>query len=430
MVTRMFDSQLGHNMEAYIDDMVIKSKKEGDHLKDLHETFAVLRKYKLRLNASKCSFGVGSGKFLGYMITHRGIEVNPDQIKAILGLHPPRNPKEVQKLAGMFAALNRFISRSADRCRPFYRLLHKWKDFQWTDECNLAFENLKQYLTNPPILSRLEKEEVLYAYLAVTNYAAIMRKSDYTGRIAKWGTKLGAYDVKYMPRTAIKRQVFPNFVAEFTESDTNQEDAMMTVMTIGLGNVPLWEVYTDGAPNRKGTEIGVVLITPEKLVMKKSSRLGFIATNNEAKYEALLAGAQMIPRGQNAHADSLAMLATSLGSKLPRTVMVEDLLTSSLTSISAVRVHSIRVGPNWMDPIITFLQHGVLPEDKGIAEKVRRSAPRYWLSEEHKLYRRSYSGPYLLCVHPEAVEPLLEELHERICGSHTEGRSLAHKGMT
>ncbi|XP_075655537.1 uncharacterized protein LOC142625720 [Castanea sativa] len=139
---------------------------------------------------------------------------------------------------------------------------------------------------------------------------------------------------------------------------------------------------------------------------------------------------RQIPRGQNAHADSFAMLATSLGSKLPWMVMVEDLLTSSLTSISAVRVHSIRVGSSWMDPIVTFLQHGVLPEDKMVAEKVRRSAPRYWLSEEQKLYRRSYSGPYLLYVHLEAVEPLLEELHEGICESHTGGRSLAHRAMT
>ncbi|XP_075640679.1 uncharacterized protein LOC142612475 [Castanea sativa] len=122
------------------------------------------------------------------------------------------------------------------------------------------------------------------------------------------------------------------------------------------------------------------------------------------------------------------MLATSLGSKLPRMVMVEDLLTSSLTSVSAVRVHSIV--PSWMDPIIAFLQHGVLPADGTMAEKVRRSAPRYWLSEEQKLYKRSYAGPYLLCVHPEAVEPLLEELHEGVCGSHTGGRSLAHRAMT
>ena len=93
----------------------------------------------MRLNASKCSFGVGSGKFLGYMVTHRGIEVNLDQIKAINKLQPPRNPKEVQKLIGMTAALNRFISRSADRCRPFFLLLHKWKGFEWTEECVMAF---------------------------------------------------------------------------------------------------------------------------------------------------------------------------------------------------------------------------------------------------------------------------------------------------
>ena len=84
----------------------------------------------MRLNASKFSFGVGSRKFLGYMVTHRGIEVNPDQIKAINKLQPPRNPKEVQKLTGMTATLNRFISRSADRCRPFFLLLHKWKGFE------------------------------------------------------------------------------------------------------------------------------------------------------------------------------------------------------------------------------------------------------------------------------------------------------------
>ncbi|XP_075663389.1 uncharacterized protein LOC142632964 [Castanea sativa] len=139
---------------------------------------------------------------------------------------------------------------------------------------------------------------------------------------------------------------------------------------------------------------------------------------------------RQIPRGQNAHVDLLAMLATSLGSKLLRTVMVEDLMSSSLTGTPVVGIHSIHIGPSWMNLIVTFLKHGMLPEDKVEAEKVRRIAPRYWLSEEHKLYKRSYLGPYLLCVHPEAVEPLLEELHEGICGSHTRGRSLAHKAMT
>ena len=151
--------------------MVIKSKLVSEHVGDLTNIFEILRKHKLRLNASKCSFGVGSGKFLGYMVTHKGIKVNPDQIKAINSLQPPRNPKEVQKLARITAALNRFISRSADRCRPFFLLLHKWKGFEWTKECAVVFQQLKEYLSRPPIMSSPEVDEVLFAYLVVASYA-------------------------------------------------------------------------------------------------------------------------------------------------------------------------------------------------------------------------------------------------------------------
>ena len=119
MMTRMFESQLGKNIEIYIDDMVVKRKMVSEHMGDLRIIFEILKNYKLRLNASKCSFGVGSNKFLDYMVTHRGIEVNPDQ-----------NPKEMQKLAGMAAALNKFISPSADRYRPFFLLINKWKGFK------------------------------------------------------------------------------------------------------------------------------------------------------------------------------------------------------------------------------------------------------------------------------------------------------------
>ena len=114
---------------------------------------------------------MGSEKFLGYMVTHQRIEVNPDQIRAIHSLQPPRNPKEVQKLTGMIAALNRFISHSADRCRPFFLLLHKWKGFEWTEECALAFQQLKEYLTRPPIMSSPDADEVLFAYIAVAPHA-------------------------------------------------------------------------------------------------------------------------------------------------------------------------------------------------------------------------------------------------------------------
>ena len=171
MMTRMFESQLGKNIKIYIDDMVVKSKVVSEHLEDLGAIFEILRKYKLRLNASKCSFGMGLGKFLGYMVTHKGIEVNPNQINTINNLQSPRNPKEVQKLTEMAAALNRFISRSADRCRPFFLLINKWKGFEWTEECAIAFQQLKDYLARPPIMSSPEPDEVLFAYIAVAPYA-------------------------------------------------------------------------------------------------------------------------------------------------------------------------------------------------------------------------------------------------------------------
>ena len=139
IMTRMFELHLGKSIEIYIDDIVVKSKMMFEHMGDLGVIFYILRKHKLRLNASKCSFGVGSDKFLGYMVTHKGIEVSPYQIKVIHNLQPPRNPKEVQKLTGIIATLNRFISRSADRCRPFYLLMNNLKGFEWSEDCTLAF---------------------------------------------------------------------------------------------------------------------------------------------------------------------------------------------------------------------------------------------------------------------------------------------------
>ena len=171
MMMKMFESQMGKNIEVYIDDMVVKSKIVSEHIRDLANIFKILRGHKLRLNAFKCSFGVGSDKFLSYMVTRRGIEVNPDQVRAINNLQTPRNPKEVQKLTGMTAALNRFISRSADRCRPFFLLMNKWKGFEWTEECAQAFQQLKDYLSHPPIMSSLEADEILFAYIAVAPHA-------------------------------------------------------------------------------------------------------------------------------------------------------------------------------------------------------------------------------------------------------------------
>ena len=171
MVTKMFEPQLGKSIEVYIDDIVVKSKIVSKHMANIRNIFEILRKHKLRLNASKCSFGVGSSKFLGYMVTHQGIEVNPDQIKAINSLQLPRNLKEVQKLTGMTAALNRFIFQSANRCKPFFLLMNKWKGFEWTEECTLSYQQLKEYLSHPPIMSSPEINKVLFAYIVVAPHA-------------------------------------------------------------------------------------------------------------------------------------------------------------------------------------------------------------------------------------------------------------------
>ena len=136
-----------------------------------------------------------------------------------------------------------------------------------------------------------------------------------------------------------------------------------------------------------------------------------------------------VPRNGNAHVDSLAMLATSLAQDLPRVILVEDLYKPTKTRRETAQIHQIKAGPSWMDSIIQFLKEDILLEERTETDKIRRKATRYWLSENQKLYKRSFSEPYLLCVHPELTESLLEELHEGICGSHTSGRSLAHRAI-
>ena len=109
LVNQMFEKQIGRNMEVYVDDMLVKSKEEEDHLDDLRETFNTLRRYNMKLNPSKCAFGVSSGKFLGFMVSQRGIEANTEKVKAILEISSPRTVKEMQSLTGRIATLNRFV---------------------------------------------------------------------------------------------------------------------------------------------------------------------------------------------------------------------------------------------------------------------------------------------------------------------------------
>ena len=133
LMNKMFAHQIGRNVQVYVDDMLVKSLCENNHLDDLQETFDTLRSYNMKLNPSKCVFRVTARKFLGFMVSQKGIEVNLEKVRAIMELGPPRTVKEVQSLNGKIAALNRFVSKATDKCLLFFRMLRK--SFEWTDEC-------------------------------------------------------------------------------------------------------------------------------------------------------------------------------------------------------------------------------------------------------------------------------------------------------
>ena len=116
----MFAHQLGRNVQVYVDDMLVKSVRENDHLSDLQETFNTLRSYNMKLNPSKCVFEVTVGKFLGFMVSQRGIEDNPEKVRAIMELEPSRTVKVVQSLNEKVVALNKFVSKATDKCLPFF----------------------------------------------------------------------------------------------------------------------------------------------------------------------------------------------------------------------------------------------------------------------------------------------------------------------
>src|SRR3954464_2449775 len=154
LVNKLFKHQIGKNVEVYVDDMLVKSTKENDHVKDLLKTFEVLKKHNMKLNPQKYVFGVTAGKFLGFIVTNRGIEANPDKIQAILDMEEPKTLHDIQKLNGKLTALSRFLAKGDERDLPFLKLLKgvsstnkvtKAKAIVWSLECKEAFKELKRY---------------------------------------------------------------------------------------------------------------------------------------------------------------------------------------------------------------------------------------------------------------------------------------------
>jgi hypothetical protein len=162
-----------------VDDVVVKTKNSDTLIVDLEETFTSLREYRWKLNPNKCVFGVPSGKLLGFIISHRGIEANPEKISAITNMKAPTCINDVQKLTGCMAALNRFISKLGEWGLPFFKLLKHQEKFAWTPEADQALAQLKDFLSKPPVLTAPRKSEQLLLYLAATTHVVSTERQEY-----------------------------------------------------------------------------------------------------------------------------------------------------------------------------------------------------------------------------------------------------------
>ncbi|XP_074277340.1 uncharacterized protein LOC141600977 [Silene latifolia] len=274
----------------------------------------------MKLNPSKCTFGVSSVKFLGYIVTQRGIEAITEQIKAVLQLESPEKPKDMQRLAGKVAALSRFISRSSDKYRLFYDILRKSQKFEWTIDHEQAFRELKHYLGTPSLLSKPEQGEPLFLYLAVTEvevsavlvreqdkeqnpvyyvsksplpaeirYTSLEKLPELSGRMSKWSVHLSGYDIRYDPRTAIKSQALAYFMSDFSPAIQNLADKEILTLK-GNKEEEVWQMYIDGGSNQKGVGVGLILRSPNEYLIAQAVRCEFKVTNNETEYEALILG--------------------------------------------------------------------------------------------------------------------------------------------
>jgi len=167
----MFYKHIHKSIEVYIEDIFIKSKQGQYHLELLEEVFQILKRYKLRLKPQKCAFGVTSGKLFGFMVSKRGIEIDPKKVKSIISIPTLRNLKQLSSLQGKINSIRRFISQLEDKCRPFTHLLKKDVKFVWDEKYQKAFEDIKKYFLNPPIIVLMDFTKLMYLYIPTILYA-------------------------------------------------------------------------------------------------------------------------------------------------------------------------------------------------------------------------------------------------------------------
>ena len=302
----------------------------------------------------------------------------------------------------------------------------------------------------------------------------VLHKPETSGRLMKWALELSEFNIRYKPKTAIKGQVLADFVMEFTPTELAED-------TRATPDLPIWKLSVDGAANAQGSGAGLILTSLEGIDIEYALRFGFQASNNEAEYEAVIAGLNLthwlevdqlevcsdsqlvvkqmedtyeakgekmilylkkvrellrkfvlvqvrhIPRVENSRADALAKLATASQEDLSRLTLVEHLAEPSI-DLYDEEVSPIMFEPSWMDPIWDYLIEGLLPNDPKEASKLRTRSARFTI-HRGSLYKRGFFTPILKCIARKDANYVLREVHEGVCGNHIEARALAGKAL-
>ncbi|GAU32568.1 hypothetical protein TSUD_218260 [Trifolium subterraneum] len=425
------------------------------------------RKVNMRFNPEKCTFGIRAGKFLGFYLTERGIDANPDKCRAFTEFPTPNDKMSIQTLNGMLTALSRFVAKSAQHTLHIFKLLRKKSAFEWTEECEQVIQHLKKALSEPLVLSRPDVGEVLYLYspshprlyqriekvaLALVNSARRLRyyflahtivvqtdqpiksllvRPDMAGKMLKLSLELSEFDIRYESRKALKAQVLADFVAEMTCSPSSTDGANK------------WTIFVDGASNATGAGAGIILENEEGILIEVASRRGRGRDGNKNLYRFAArritvkeritkfdsAEIQHVPREHNKQADILSKLASSKRKNGNKSVIQEILSHPSIQKPARVLDINVIGDTNyWMTPVYNYLAHGTLPNDKKEATTVKRRSCSYTILGD-KLYRMGFSIPLLKCADESTADYILREIHEGINSQHLGGRSLARKAL-
>ncbi|GJW80517.1 reverse transcriptase domain-containing protein [Tanacetum coccineum] len=339
LVDKAFHKQIGRNLKVYVDDLVIKSRTESEIIKDIKETFKTLREINMKLNPKKCTFGVEEGMFLGYKVNTKGIKVCSDKADVVLSLPSPKCLKDVQKLNGKLASLNRFLAKSAEKSLPL------------------------------PMLTAPEEKEELIVYLASAKEAPRLKRSrselHIDGKISHGIGTCQQASEKIVSST-------PNHI------ERPEEDSTDTPMEIEEELPKPWILFTDGSSYADGSGVGPILTNPEGTKLTYVLRFRFEATNNEAKYEALITGLR-IPE--------------QMGVKHLKANVDSRLVANQINEVEVLAVIE-EEGDTWMTPIYEYLTEKTLPAEVNKARAVRRKSQRFTVINV-VLYEKSFLGPWL-----------------------------------